>query len=212
VTAPPPRLDPREATAFLAADPVFGPVVEAVGPVELDPVGPDETPFASLVRAIVYQQLAGAAARTIHGRLAEVVEGRVEPPALLAADPEELRGAGLSTSKLRAVLELARRVEEGEVPLDDLDGLDDDAVVEALTRVWGIGVWTARMFLIHPLRRPDVWPVGDLGVRKGWARIHGLEEVPGPDELQGAAHGYRPWRTAVAWYCWRALDALPPVS
>ena len=197
-----------EATRLLGRDPAFGPVVERVGPVRLSPRAPSH--FRSLVRAIVYQQLAGAAARTIHGRVEGALGGEIEPGTVLRASDEALRGAGLSRNKLKAIRDLARKVESGAVPLAGLDDLSDEEVVERLTEVWGIGVWTARMFLLGQLRRPDVWPTGDLGVRAGWARIHGLEEPPSAPDLEPLGEPYRPWRSAAAWYCWRATETVAP--
>lgn len=197
-----------EATRLLARDPAFGPLVERVGPVRLSPRAPSH--FRSLVRAIVYQQLAGAAARTIHGRVEDALAGEIEPAAVLGAPDDALLGAGLSRNKLKAIRDLAAKVESGEVPLDSLDGLPDEEVVERLTRVWGIGVWTVRMFLLGQLRRPDVWPTGDLGVRAGWARIHELDEAPTASELEPLGDPHRPWRSAAAWYCWRAVEVLTP--
>ena len=199
-----------EGTERLRRDPAFGPLVEEVGPVE--DLREPATHFQALARSIVFQQLAGKAARTIHGRFVEVLDGDVDPRSVLAADEEALRGAGLSRSKLKAIRDLAGKVVDGTVPLDDVEELSDEELVERLTRVWGIGVWTARMFLMFQLLRPDVWPVGDLGVRSGWARVHGLEEPPDASELAPLADPYRPWRSAVAWYCYRAVDVLPPVG
>ncbi|HSM07032.1 MAG TPA: hypothetical protein VK858_20565 [Longimicrobiales bacterium] len=166
--------------------------------------------FASLVAAITYQQLAGAAAQTIHGRVVEALQGRVTPESVLRADPKALRGAGLSRGKLRAILDLAGKCDEGTVRLRSIRRLADADVVEHLTQVWGIGAWTAEMFLMFDLHRPDVWPVGDLGVRSGWARIHGMEVPPTAEELTDAAEHLRPWRSAAAWYCWRAVEVLAP--
>lgn len=198
------RIDDPEGREVLARDPHFGPVVKRVGPVVLRPRRPSV--FASLAAAVVYQQLAGKAAETIHGRFVEVLDGRVTAERVLAADPERLRGAGLSRNKLAAILDLASKATDGTVPLQGLSRLPDDEVLERLIRVRGIGPWTARMFLMFHLYRPDIWPVGDLGVRNGWARIHGLDTVPDPRELEGAAEHLRPWRSAAAWYCWRALE------
>ena len=197
-----------EATRILARDPAFGPVVASVGPVRLGERGGDH--FAALVRAVVYQQLAGAAASTIHGRVVDALGGEITPETVAGAPDEELRAAGLSRSKLRAIRDLSGRIRSGDLDLDVLDQESDAAVEEALTRVWGIGRWTARMFLMLHLRRPDVWPVGDLGVRAGWARIHGMDEAPDPAELEPEGDRFRPWRSAVAWYCWRAVDVLAP--
>jgi 3-methyladenine DNA glycosylase/8-oxoguanine DNA glycosylase len=219
-----------EATERLLADPAFGPLVERVGPVRLRaPRG--DAPFASLAAAIVYQQLAGAAALTIHGRFVDAVNSRtggespsedgttdgvpvagdgVTPEAVLATPEESLRGAGLSGAKTAAILDLAERTLTGDVPLHDLGDLDDDAVVRRLTRVRGIGPWTAHMFLLFDLRRPDVWPTGDLGVRNGLGRVLGLPHPPTPQQTAWIGTGYRPWRSAVAWYCWRATETVTP--
>ena len=197
-----------EATERLRHDPAFGPLVERVGPVRLRP--PRGAPFESLAAAIVYQQLAGAAALTIHGRFVAAVGGDVTPETVLAASEESLRGAGLSRAKLGAIRDLAARSASGEVPLDDLDRLENHEVIERLTRVKGIGPWTAEMFLLFDLRRPDVWPIGDLGVRNGLGRVLGRDAPPTPAEMALIGTGYRPWRSAVAWYCWRALETITP--
>lgn len=204
----PTRLEPEKATAFLAEDPVFGPLVEEVGPLRIRP--PLASHFAALVRAICYQQLAGAAASTIHGRFVDALDGDVSPEAVEAAPDEPLRGAGLSRSKLASIRDLAQKVGDGTVPLDDVERLTDEEVKQRLVTVRGIGPWTADMFLIFQLRRPDVWPVGDLGVRAGYAQLHGLEEPPSPKELEPLGEPYRPWRSAAAWYCWRAVETVTP--
>lgn len=198
----------EEGTRRLSDDPHFGPVVREVGPVRLEPAS--EAHFPYLCRAIVYQQLAGKAAATIHGRLLEAVGDPLTPERILRAPEEAFRGAGVSRSKEKAIRDLAEKVEAGTVELESLEEAENDEIVERLTRVWGIGRWTADMFLLFQLRRPDVWPVGDLGVRSGWARIHGLEEAPSAAELAPRGADYRPWRSAAAWYCWRAVDVLDP--
>lgn len=195
-----------EATERLRGDPAFGPLIERVGPVRLRPRR--GTPFASLAASIVYQQLAGKAALTIHGRFVDALDGDVTPERVLAAPEEALRGAGLSRAKLAAIRDLALKTQSGDVPLDDLDSLDDEAVVERLTRVRGIGPWTAQMHLLFDLRRPDVWPVGDLGVRSGLGKVLGMSGSPTPADTELIGVGYRPWRSAVAWYCWQAVDTL----
>lgn len=188
----------------LTDDPVFGPWVELIGPIEIP--RSEEPPFYYLTRAICYQQLAGPAASTIHGRVLEVLGGDVQPRVVLETPDDELRGAGLSRNKLAAIRDLATKIDSGEVPVDDLEILDDDAVVERLTRVRGIGEWTAQMYLMFRLRRPDVWPVGDLGVRQGYAKAHGLDPAPVAGELRPLGEAYRPWRSAAAFYCWRILE------
>ncbi|MCG6988126.1 MAG: DNA-3-methyladenine glycosylase 2 family protein [Gemmatimonadetes bacterium] len=187
-------------------DPAFGPWVAHIGPPRLRRV--TDPPFHYLARAIVYQQLAGRAAATIHGRFVEAVGGSVTPAAVKRASDEALRGAGLSRGKLAAVRDLAAKARS--LQLHRLSGLPDDEVLERLSTVRGIGPWTAQMYLIFALRRPDVWPVGDLGVRAGYARIHGLAEVPAQKEMSALGEAYRPWRSAAAWYCWRVLETELP--
>ncbi len=197
-----------EATDRLLQDPAFGPLVREVGPVRLR--AGSETPFEALVRAIVYQQLAGAAAATIHGRFQELLDREVNPERVLGLGIERMRSAGLSGAKAASVLDLATRVAGGELDLDALAELPDSEVVDRLVTVRGIGPWTAGMFLLFDLRRPDVWPTGDLGVRNGLGRVLGLGAAPTAQETEWIGVGYRPWRSAVAWYCWRAVDVLPP--
>jgi DNA-3-methyladenine glycosylase II len=153
--------------------------IERIGPVRIP--RRDDPPFAYLARAICYQQLAGAAASTIHGRFVAALGDDVRPDTVLQAEESDLRAAGLSAAKLRAIRDLAAKASSGEVPLDDLESCADQEIVERLTLVRGIGEWTAQMFLLFRLRRPDVWPTGDLGVRAGYARMHGLPETPTPE-------------------------------
>jgi len=198
----------RGSRKKLAADAAFGPVVERVGGVRI-PIS-DEPPFVYLARAIVFQQLAGKAARTIHGRFVEAMEGEVTPSHVLRASEETLRGAGLSRNKIAALRDLASKVWTGDVALDDLESRPDEEIVECLTKVHGIGPWTAQMFLMFRLHRPDVWPAGDYGVRNGFAKIHGMVEMPTEKELRPLGEKYRPWRSAAAWYCWRAVEIELP--
>jgi DNA-3-methyladenine glycosylase II len=196
-----------EATERLRDDPTFGPLVRRVGPVQLRASRGD--PFQSLSAAIVYQQLAGKAAETIHGRFLDALGGDVRPDTVLRTSEKKLRAAGLSGNKLAAIRDLAEKVSGGIVPVDDLASLDDGAVVDRLTAVKGVGRWTAEMFLLFDLHRPDVWPVGDLGVRAGLGRVLGWSAQPTPREAELVGVGYRPWRSAVAWYCWRAMENQP---
>ncbi len=196
------------ATRRLKEDPAFGPLVERVGPVRLrDPRG---DAFQSLAAAIVFQQLAGAAARTIHARFVAALGGEVRPERVLETADEAFRAAGLSRNKLASIRDLAERVRSGDVALEGLDALSDHEIIAALTRVRGIGAWTAQMYLIFDLRRPDVWPTADLGVRQGLGRVLRLPDPPTPAQMEWVGFGYRPWRSAVAWYCWRAMETVTP--
>ncbi len=203
---PPALLRPRVAARALAEDEVLGPWVRRVGPIRLPELTGGRFPY--LVRSILHQQLAGKAAATIHGRFVEAVGGAVTADSILATPEPVLRAAGLSRGKLQAVHDLARRAPE--LRLEEIDALSDEEIVWRLTRVRGIGPWTAHMFLIFALRRADVWPVGDLGVRAGYARVHGLEAAPTQKTLLPLGERYRPWRSAAAWYFWRALEVEPP--
>ncbi len=168
---------------------------------------PQESHFAALVRAVVYQQLAGAAASAIHGRLIAALDGVVEPAALLALPPETLRRVGLSANKAASLRDLAAKVLEGTVVLNPrgLSRESDEEVIARLSTVRGIGVWTAQMFLMFQLRRLDVWPTGDLGVRKGFGLAWKIP-MPTAKELEPLGDPYRPYRSVVAWYCWRAAE------
>lgn len=189
----------------LLEDPDFGPWVAHVGAIRV-PKTTDE-PFFYLARAIIYQQLAGAAARTIHGRFVDALKGEVTPSKLLRVRETTLRKAGLSAAKAAAVRDLAVKVRDGEVAVHDLEEQPNEEIVRRLTTVKGIGPWTAQMYLMFRLHRPDVWPVLDLGVRSGITKILGLESAPGPKEMEPLGDRYRPWRSAAAFYCWRALES-----
>ena len=189
-------------------DPAMARLIRRAGPIELrDPL---EDSFAALVRSVMYQQLAGAAASAIHGRFLKLFTGALSPAAVLALPEGAMRSAGVSGPKVTAITDLAQKISDGTVPVHDLDGLTDDELVARLVQVRGIGRWTAEMFLIFQLRRLDVWPVDDYGVRKGWALAHRLKEPPPPKLLQGQGDQFRPYRTVAAWYCWRAVDTVLP--
>jgi DNA-3-methyladenine glycosylase II len=191
-------------------DPALGRLVDLLGPPAIRP--PLEGYFAALVRAIAFQQLAGRAAAAIHGRfLANFVEG-LTPEAVLALPEELFRSAGLSAAKTASIRDLAAKTVDGTVPLEGLEAYSDDEIVERLSKVRGIGPWTAEMFLIFQLRRPDVWPVDDFGVRKGYAIAHELPTLPKPKELAALGELYRPYRSIAAWYCWRANDTVLPTA
>ena len=203
----PKRTTPAEAAAELAGrDPVIAALLAAHGPPRLSRPAPAASRFAALAESIVYQQLNGRAAATIHGRLVAALGGALTPGAVLAAEESALRAAGLSRSKAAAVVDLAGKVDSGAVRLERIGRLSDEEVVAELVQVKGVGRWTAEMFLIFTLGRLDVWPTGDYGVRVGFARAWGLGDVPTPAAL--AAHGdpFRPYRSVAAWYCWRAVE------
>ena len=193
---------------IVSVDPAYARFIEAVGP--FNPRPPDADAFNSLARAIVFQQLAGAAARAIHGRFAALFDGHPTAEAILRTPIDQLRGVGLSGNKAVSIADLALKTTDGTVPLDRLDELSDAEIVQRLVAVRGIGRWTAEMFLIFQLRRPDVWPVDDLGIRKGFAAIHGLPTPPTPKALDTLGEIYRPYRSTAAWYCWRAVDTVLP--
>ena len=161
--------------------------------------------FASLASAIIFQQLAGRAAAAINRRVIEALGGRMAASAILATPPETLRAAGLSGNKTAALIDLATKSLDGTVPLEGIEAFDDEEIITRLSTVRGIGRWTAEMFLLFELGRPDVWPVDDLGVRHGWSLIHDLPEVIKPRDLQAAGEPFRPYRSATALYCWHAV-------
>jgi DNA-3-methyladenine glycosylase II len=201
-----PKVSPREAARQLADhDPVLARLVAEAG-LPSFPV-PTESHFGTLVRAITFQQLAGPAARSIHGRLIEALGGDVSPERVLALPEPDLRGAGLSGAKAASLRDLAAKVLDGTVVLEprQLARLSDDEIVTQLSSVRGIGRWTAEMFLMFQLRRLDVWPTGDLGVRRGYGLAWGIP-MPAPKQLEALGEPYRPYRSVVAWYCWRASE------
>ena len=193
------------ATLLAERDPVIRRLVADAGPARVRP--PMETHFAALVRSILYQQLAGAAAAAIHGRLIEALGGEVTPQQLLSLPTSTLRAVGLSGNKTASLQDLAAKVLDGTVVLDPagLRAESDAEVIARLSTVRGIGKWTAEMFLMFQLRRLDVWPTGDLGVRKGFGLAWGIP-TPTAKELEPLGDPYRPCRSVVAWYCWRAAE------
>lgn len=188
-------------------DPVIAGLVARYGPCTLvsrrHPTGGH---FEALASSIAYQQLAGRAAEVIWGRVRALVPGDFTAPRVMALEPGVLRSAGLSEAKARSVADLASRVTSGTLDLDHVASLDDEEVVAQLSQVRGIGRWTAQMFLVFCLGRLDVWPTGDLGVRRGYALVYGLATPPPPAAMERLGDPLRPWRSVMAWYCWRAAD------
>lgn len=206
--------DPDEATTVLAeADPLLAHLIERVGPFHLELRSIDASPFHALMRAIIYQQLSGKAAATIHGRVLALFPGDAapDPDEILAMPVEALRGAGMSRAKVAAVKDLAAKTLDGVVPpLEHFDDMDDEAIIDRLTAVRGIGRWTVEMLLIFYLGRPDVLPVTDLGVRKGFMLAYGLDDLPHPSELADYGARWQPYRSVASWYLWRSLDVQDP--
>jgi DNA-3-methyladenine glycosylase II len=201
-----------EADEYLrAADPVLRDLIDARGSIdpEIDRRGSRPDPFEALARAIVGQQLSTKAARSIWERVVEALGGTATPGAFVSADPDALRAAGLSNSKVAYLRDLAEHVASGELDLARLSELSDEDVVADLIEIKGIGRWTAEMFLIFHLARPDVISTGDLGIRRAAQLAYGLEELPGPTDLERIAEPWRPHRTLGCLYLWRSLDNTP---
>jgi DNA-3-methyladenine glycosylase II len=195
----------RAATAEVASrDPVLAELVARVGPITHRPRDPDG-PFGALVRAIVYQQLAGRAAQVIYGRLRAAVGESLTPETLTAASDATLRAAGLSANKLASLRDLSAKVLDGTVVLARSSRRSDEELIAALVTVRGVGRWTAEMYLMFQLRRLDVWPVDDLGVRQGYALAWKLDTPPTAKELAPLGDRFRPYRSIVARYCWAAV-------
>lgn len=214
-TTPPPRsaqplaFDPVEAVSHLiSADRRLARLIARAGPFTLRPEK-IQSPFQALLRAIIYQQLSGKAAATIFGRVAAHFPHRrgIQPAAIVAANDEALRKAGLSRAKVLAVKDLAAKTLDGTVPtFTRLRKMDDDEIVARLIGVRGVGRWTVEMLLMFRLGRPDVLPVADLGVRRGFMLTYAKRELPTPAELTRHAERWRPFRSVASWYMWRAVD------
>lgn len=190
-------------------DPRLGRWMREVGACRIQARG---DPYRALLRSVVYQQLAGSAARAIDARFRAAWRGRYPKPAdLLAARAAQLRRAGLSRQKIAALRAVAEAFATRRLDNRRLRRMDDEAVIEAVTQVRGIGVWTAHMLLMLSLGRPDVLPVGDYGVRKGAMRLYGLPALPSPSELEAIASPWRPYRSVGSWYLWRAAETLLPL-
>lgn len=204
-TDPPmPRPTLRSAAAELARrEPTLAGLIAAFGPLTFPPRNADG-PFGALVRSIVHQQLALSAAQAILGRVIGEVGGTLTPEAIAATSDDRLRAAGLSRAKLASLRDLADKVLDGTVELNGRTRRSDEVLIADLTQVRGIGRWTAEVYLMFELRRLDIWPVGDLGLRHGYAKAWRLDPVPTPKELLVLGEPYRPYRSIVAWYCWRA--------
>lgn len=199
----------KRALDHLRTDPAMAALIDRVGPPKLRPRR--LPPFQSLVHAIIHQQLSGQAAGTILGRFHGLFgdDGFPSAEAVLTASPERLRSAGLSRPKASYVLGIAQKAVDGHIPtLDECDRMSDDELLSRLTEVKGVGRWTVEMLLIFNLGRPDVLPVHDLGVRKGFRFAYRKRKLPEPEQLGRFGARWAPYRTTAAWYLWRAADFL----
>lgn len=199
--------DFEAALAHLHGDPVMSGIIKRVGPCELRPT---KQYFLTMCESILAQQLAIAAARTITRRFCELFpRKRPTPEAVAALTDEQFRSAGVSPQKLRYLRDLAEKFAGGHIPTRRIGGMEDDAVVEALTQVKGVGVWTAQMFLIFVLNRPDVWPVDDFGLRRAIQLAYGMRKPPDAKRMLKHAEPWRPYRTVASWYLWKSLAKTP---
>jgi DNA-3-methyladenine glycosylase II len=164
------------------------------------------THFESLIESVISQQLAVKAADTIYGRVKDLVNGKVVPKRINQLTESDMRAAGISGAKFRTIQGIANADITKEIDINKLHEIEDDQLIfKKLTSLWGVGPWTVDMFMMHQLGRLDIWPTGDLGVRRGWERIYKLKEEIKPTELEKKGDKFRPYRSVVAWYCWRAL-------
>jgi DNA-3-methyladenine glycosylase II len=194
----------KEAIHHLrASDPILSEIIGRVGEYQIAFRDPD---FETLAKSIVYQQLSGRVASVIFGRLVKAAGGKLTPANVLKLRPSRMRTLGLSGQKTAYIRDLARHTRDGSVNFDELLELSDAEVIERLTQVKGIGVWTVHMFLIFALRRTDVLPIGDLGIRNAIRKAYGMAELPQPAEMEVMAARWRPYCTVASWYLWRSLE------
>jgi DNA-3-methyladenine glycosylase II len=203
-------VDEQEAPQIIhlkRSDPVLREIIERVGPYRIQHVPPD---FETVVRSIVFQQLSGSSARAIFGRLKEALggDGRMAPESVLSLSPADARSAGLSQQKTNYLRDLAEKTQNGVIDFAMLPGFSDQQVIVHLTAVKGVGVWTAQMFLIFALRRPDVLATGDLGVRSAVRKAYRLRSLPPPARVEKLGTKWRPYRSVACWYLWRSLDTV----
>jgi DNA-3-methyladenine glycosylase II len=191
-------------THLRQCDPVLAALMERIGPYPAD--APPPADFSSLARSIVFQQLNGKAASTIYSRLVDAAGEPLTPAGVLRLRTPTLRKVGLSAQKAAYIRDLARRTHAGELVFERLPALPDEEVIATLTQVKGIGEWTAQMFLMFALQRPDVLPCGDYGIRAAMQKAYRLRKLPAPPRMEQLARPWRPWRTYACWYLWRSLD------
>lgn len=201
-----------EAVAHISKDPVMASVIARIGDFRGWP--PSENPFRALSRSVIFQQLSGKAAGTIFGRFIGIwgLEGEAfpEPAQVLGASEDQLRAAGLSRQKMASVRSLAEHFGSGELSLDRFHEWDNEEIIAHLTRVRGVGRWTAEMFLMFHLGRPDVLPVNDVGINRAMMKQYGLAAMPKPPEVLAIGERWHPWATIACWYLWRSEDVAAP--
>jgi DNA-3-methyladenine glycosylase II len=204
----------RARRTLARRDPVLAGIMKKYGPCRLADRNAGRDPFAAVIQAIVSQQLSTKAADTIYRRFLALFPQNGTPGAreVLAADETVLRGVGLSRQKISYLRDLSAKVSEGAIVFETLPSLSDEGVIETLVRVKGIGRWSAEMFLIFQLRRPDVWPVDDLGIRKAVQQAYRLRSLPSRERLLRLGETWRPYRTVASWYLWASLDNKPAVG
>jgi 3-methyladenine DNA glycosylase/8-oxoguanine DNA glycosylase len=202
------QIDAEAALKHLKTDPVLARVIAAIGPFQ--GWAPSANPFRALARSVIFQQLSGKAAGTIFNRVIGIwgLEGEAfpKPAQVLAATEEQLRAAGLSRQKIASVRSLAEHFASGELSLHHFDEWEDEEIITHLTQVRGVGRWTAEMFLMFHLGRPDVLPVNDVGINRALMKQYGLEAMPKPPEVLRIGEAWRPWATVACWYLWRSED------
>ena len=198
----------RATRLLMRRDPILAPIIRKYrhrSPLD----APTMDPFPALVRTITAQQISTKAAATIHGRLVALMPGGVRPEAIAALTDEQMRQAGLSRQKSAYLRDLAAKVTSGELPVHGLHELDDEDVIQAIVKVKGLGRWSAEMFLMFRLRRPDVLPVDDLGIVTAIQRLYGLRKKPKAERIRKVGEAWRPYRTVACWYLWRSLENTP---
>lgn len=193
----------RAVTHLKKADPVLRAIIERIGPCKME-YGPPE--FHSLAEAIVYQQLNGKAAVTIFKRFTDLAGDPVTPSGILKLTPEQMRAVGLSKQKSSYLFDMAQRTQRGELDFARLGEMSDEDVIKHLTQVKGVGVWTAHMFLMFTLRRPNILPVGDFGVQMAIKKLYRKRKMPKPADMEKIARAWEPYRSIACWYLWRSLD------
>jgi DNA-3-methyladenine glycosylase II len=195
-----------QALAHLrSADPVLGAIIQRVGAYAMQY---HEPTFRALVRSIVFQQLHGKAARTIFDRLVDKAGGEITPDSILKLRPTQMRAVGLSRQKLTYIRDLARKTRDGVVEFERFPQMKDEEIIAELTQVKGIGQWTAHMFLMFALRRPDILPTGDYGVRAAMRNAYGMKVMPKPRTMERLAKSWHPYCSIASWYMWRSLDVV----